>query len=520
MVQVGVESENGWRPARIPAGELDRSVVPGTDVVIPLMIGIPNTILKAFIADVNLFAESIYNAKGGTDEGGWTPTNSVATSNHLNGTAVDYNWSDHPMGPVAINAGWNNTEIAVIREILGFYTWQGIQLVWWAADWDSPKDSMHFQMGYDTWNNQDVCMDFIKNRILPSGFSSFRKETASTPTTPRLPMVPAGGGTFWSDVSQYQGDPVSEAYQDKVFSFRTNTGDVRDTLGVENARRAKAMLDSGQLEIVIPYYFFKPGQANCDLHRTVLEEAGLFNHPRTVTMVDVEGANGQVTGNNSWEINDEVNRIRQWYNNFRRVIGYLNSNADPGLWPTRAGIDLVVPQYTRIPGDISTIKDNTVRDACIVHQFSETATDVSPWTGHNVDRNWSPYGIEELLLLFGMKEGKAVPSQQQMVQELWDRIIGIPWYPDNKWPSTAWFRDTDGGVGDTVQLIRWADGSGWDQAVVLGALGGDPNMVARVQRLAAGVGPEGKNPEAVSYAKAIARLIPSEEEESSSGTTQ
>lgn len=519
MVQVGVESENGWQPARIPATQLDRSAVPGTDVVIPLMIGIPNTILKAFIADVHLFVESIYNARGGTDEGGWTPTNSVATSNHLNGTAVDYNWSDHPMGPVAQNAGWNQEEIKNLRELLAFYNWGGIQLVWWANDWNSPKDSMHFQMGYDTWQNQEVCMDFIKNRILPSGFSMFRKETAQAPTTPRLPVVPAGGGTFWTDVSQYQGSPVSDALQDRVFSFRTNSGDQRDTLGVENARRAKAMLDAGKLEIVIPYYFFRPGQANCDLHREMLEEAGLFNHPRTVTMVDVEGANGSVTGNNSWEINDEVNRIRKWYNNFHRVIGYLNPNADPGLWPTRGGINLVIPQYNRTPGDISSVKDSQARSDAIAHQFSKTATDVGPWVGKNVDRNWTPYGVKELLLLFGMVEGaKPVPSTDQMVKELWDRFIGLPWFEDHKWPSTAWFRDSDDGVGDTVALIRWADGSGWDTAVVMGALAGDPNMVARVKRLANGEGPEGNNKEAVSYAQAILRQIP--EGEGSSVATE
>lgn len=511
MVQVGVESENGWRPARLAADRLDRSPVPGTNVVIPLMDGIPSKILKAFIADIHAFAESIYNARGGTDEGGWTPSNSVATSNHLNGTAVDFNWEDHPMGPAAENAGWNPTEIAIVREILAYYTWNGIQLVWWAGDWNSPKDSMHFQMGYRTWDHQETCLDFIRNRIRPDGFSTFRREAAQPPRVARKVVVPAGGGTFWSDVSQYQGGAVNDSYPHRVFSFRTNSGDQEDTLAVQNARVAKELLSAGKLDIVIPYYFFRPGQANCDLHREILERAAVFNHPRTVTMVDVEGDKGSVTGDNSWEINDEVNRVRGWYGNQQRVIGYLNSNADGALWRTRGGVNLVVPQYDRTPGDISSIKDGQVRTDAIAHQFTQSATDVQPWAPGAVDVNWSPYSVDELLLLFAMKEGPTVPDQAQMVKELWDRFIGIPWY-DGKWPSTAMFRDDNEGVGDTVALIRWANGTGYDVAVILGAISGNAKDVAKVRRLANGEGPEGDNKEAVDCAKAILGQVEEETE--------
>jgi hypothetical protein len=68
---------------------LDRSPIPGIDLVIPLQKGQPSTVMKAFASDYHLFIESLYNSRGGTDEGGWTPTNSVATSNHLGGTAMD-----------------------------------------------------------------------------------------------------------------------------------------------------------------------------------------------------------------------------------------------------------------------------------------------------------------------------------------------------------------------------------------------------------------------------------------------
>ena len=162
-------------------------------------------------------------------------------------------------------------------------------------------------------------------------------------------------GTLWADVSQYQGKPIDDSYPHRVFSFRTNSGNTRDTLAVENARRAKSMLDAGKLDLVIPYYFFWPDQANCDLHRDILAEAGLWGHPKLVTMVDVEGAplNGvkRVRGDQSAEVNDEIDRLRGWYGNPKKVIGYWNPKADPELWLNRpAGLPLVVPHYNGAPG--------------------------------------------------------------------------------------------------------------------------------------------------------------------------
>jgi putative chitinase len=171
-------TENGWPSCT--SNQLDRSPIPGTDIVLPLQQGQPALVLKAFAADLNWYVESAYNSRGGADEGGWTGTNSVPTSNHLGGTAFDYNWTDHPMGPEAGNAaaGWkgsvirpNQDEVPFIRELLDYY--EG--MVWWGNDWISPKDSMHFQMGYNTYKNPKVD-DFINRKIDPAtGFSRFRQ---------------------------------------------------------------------------------------------------------------------------------------------------------------------------------------------------------------------------------------------------------------------------------------------------------------------------------------------------------
>jgi hypothetical protein len=163
-------TENGW-PSCGPK-QLDFSNVPGTTESIPLQQGQPTRILKAFAADLHAYVESIYLAPGGQDEGGWTPTNSVPTSNHLGGTAFDYNWNRHPMGREY--DGWNSDQIATIRDMLKWY--EGT--VFWGNDWGSPKDSMHFQMGYDTYGNPHTA-DFITRKIRSDGFSTYRRDDAA-----------------------------------------------------------------------------------------------------------------------------------------------------------------------------------------------------------------------------------------------------------------------------------------------------------------------------------------------------
>ena len=385
-------TENGW-PACGPDA-LDRSPIPGIELVIPLQRGQPSAILKAYAADYHLFVESLYNSRGGTDEGGWTPTNSVATSNHLGGTAMDLNWNDHPF---QVRGTFSDDQMSTLREILAYYE----DTVFWAGDWDSPVDEMHHQMGYNTYQNPHT-QDFIDRKIRSDGFSFFRK-AADAGLADRKPVVPSDGGTFWADVSQYQGKPVDSSYPYGVLSFRTNSGDQTDTLAAINAASALAALESGGSDLIIPYYFFRPGQENCDLHREILEAAGLWLHDGVVSMVDVESAGGEITGDQSVEVNDEINRMRGWYGNQRRVCGYWNPNADASLWLHRPyALELIIPQYNGRPGDLSGVQDNLARREAFAHQYTDAATDIAPWSGQKVDANWTPYTVAELLTLFGM----------------------------------------------------------------------------------------------------------------------
>lgn len=259
MALKGFLTENGW-PA-CDAGSCDTANFPGTDVYVPTQIGWPTTVLKAFAADFNDYVEPLDQSQCG----GWTPTNSVSTSNHLGGTAIDLNWRIHPMGNV--NAGYTPDHVNRVNELIDFYE----DTVFWGNYWTSPKDAMHFQMGYNTYQNNRV-QDFIDRKISDNGRSTFL--SGDQVGMLHKPVVPGPGGTFWNDVSQYQVVPVDGSYPHRVFAFRTNTGDKADELAAKNIAASVSLLNSGQLDIVIAYYFFRPGQANCDLHRQLLELGG------------------------------------------------------------------------------------------------------------------------------------------------------------------------------------------------------------------------------------------------------
>lgn len=160
-------SENGWEPAKAAASQCEWVKIPGTSVTLQLLKGQPLQILRAFAADFNAYIEPLRDP----DSAAYTPTNSVATSNHLNGTAMDLNWNSHPFQ--VLNAGFSGAQIATIRELLDFY--EGT--VFWGNDWNSPKDAMHWNMGYDTYNNPHTA-DFINRKIRPDGFSTFRRGDA------------------------------------------------------------------------------------------------------------------------------------------------------------------------------------------------------------------------------------------------------------------------------------------------------------------------------------------------------
>jgi len=171
------DSENGWRPPRVGADACQWVKIPGTNVTLQILKGWPLATLRAFAADFHAYVEPLRDA----DSACYTPTNSVATSNHLNGTAMDLNWNSHPFHA---KGTFTAAQMVTIRELLAFY--EGT--MFWAGDWDSPIDEMHWQMGYGSWDNPKTG-DFIARKIRADGFSTFRR--GGTPSTPVQPGVNA-----------------------------------------------------------------------------------------------------------------------------------------------------------------------------------------------------------------------------------------------------------------------------------------------------------------------------------------
>lgn len=162
-------SEDNWEPAKASPDQCVWVTVPGTDVNLQLLHGWPSTIMAAVAADFNAYIEPLRDP----DSAGWTPTNSVPTSNHLNGTAMDLNWDSHKF---QTRGTFNPGQVDTIRALLDFY--EGT--IFWAGDWDDPIDEMHWQMGYTSYDNPHTG-DVIHRKIRADGFSTFRRGDAPPP---------------------------------------------------------------------------------------------------------------------------------------------------------------------------------------------------------------------------------------------------------------------------------------------------------------------------------------------------
>lgn len=182
-------SENGW--PYVDADGCRWVNIPGTNVTLQIQNGLPLAILRAFAADYNAYIEPLYDA----DSCCWTPDNSVATSNHPGGTAVDMRWNSHPF-----QVRWTFPgKLEAIQALLDWYEgtvfWAGID--WKKLDksqggWGSPIDEMHWQMGYGTWDSKadapsSWVADFVNRKIRPDGYSTYRR--GSAPATSQAAQI-------------------------------------------------------------------------------------------------------------------------------------------------------------------------------------------------------------------------------------------------------------------------------------------------------------------------------------------
>ncbi|QCG76864.1 lysin A [Mycobacterium phage XianYue] len=184
-------SENGW--PYVDQGSCEWFEVDGPAVTMQIQQGPPSTILGAFARDYHAYVEPIFDP----DCCCWTEDNSVDTSNHPGGTACDIRWNKHPF---QVRNTFDPAQRATLRELLEFY--EG--MVFWGGDWQSPIDEMHWQMGYNTYDQRadrptDRVFDFIKRKIRPDGFSTFRRGNAPVvPSELTVPLTALPNGRWTS----------------------------------------------------------------------------------------------------------------------------------------------------------------------------------------------------------------------------------------------------------------------------------------------------------------------------------
>lgn len=167
-------SENGW--PMVDTGSCSWVKVPGAEhVSLQIQNGHPLTILRAFAADYHAYVEPLRDA----DSACWTATNSVSTSNHLSGTAMDLNWNgaDGKTFRLGISAeqAFPGNQLGNLRDLLDFY--EGV--VFNGGAW-SIRDWMHAQLGGGTFNHPKT-VDFIARKIRADGFSTYRRGNTAQP---------------------------------------------------------------------------------------------------------------------------------------------------------------------------------------------------------------------------------------------------------------------------------------------------------------------------------------------------
>jgi hypothetical protein len=183
--------------------------------------------------------------------------------------------------------------------------------------------------------------------------------------------------TLWSDISEFQPYP-SAAYPYQILCIRSNDGTHLDAKFVGNLAWCKAQVAAKKLVGYIIYYFYRPGVDGAAILRTRTGPPD----PNMSVMVDMEGAGGQVSGNQSAAANQQVAELVAWMGgDSRRVIGYGNVGDLNALWPQKPS-----PTFKLV---IAAYGSNPAYPNKFAHQFEDNA-------------NTPPFGSSDLNSADGM----------------------------------------------------------------------------------------------------------------------
>lgn len=473
-------TENGWPPdtnkvVAIGLTDCEYVTIPGTSEKLWFQKGIPAILLPAFMADLNEFVESVNNSRGYTDEGSWTNGNSVKSSNHNGASAFDYNWADHPMG-IKLD-GWHGSDIIdgeeepEIRKILAYYTFGGVQMVYWGNDWDSPHDSMHFQCGYGTYENQLNCWNFINTHIRADGFSTYRRGGTARGGQVVVPDAPS------ANITQLLADAMG------------------NVTGVDYA-------------VLAPYVSVALQASECNTNNRIAMWCAEIGHESvglrymkeiwgpTAAQLTYQGRMGntnpgdgerymgrgpiQITGK------DNYRTLSKWAyaKGFVSSPTYFVDNPEELENYTYAFLGAVW-YWTVARSDI-----NSLCDAGDVETVSKRINGTNPQTGraNGIDdriARWNHCRAMDLTPL-EMGEDWMANVDTDRLNEAVNKILGGGGTAPEKWPSRSMFAPDGNGIDDTVGMLLNVDGNAWNLLVIVGALLGVEEDVATVTRCASG----------------------------------
>lgn len=470
--------ENGWPECDL--SQCDYATIPSTALRLPFQRGIPVAVMQGILRDLNQYVESVLNLKGIGDEGSWTENNSVFTSNHKGATAFDYNWDDHPMG-VAL-AGWHGSDIIdgeqepEIRRILAYYTvtlrdGTKLPLVFWGNDWNSPKDSMHFQMGYGTYDHQVEIWEWINTHIRPDGYSTYRRGGDGVGGAP-MPEIDEAKllGDMMGNVPGVDYDELLP-YVSTCLERSDCNSDIRiDMWGAQIGHESVGL--KYMKEIGDAAYFSKYNN-----------RADLGNGPTDGPRYPGRGPI-QVTGRHNYR------ELSQW----AYEQGYVDTPTFFEDHPEK----LEELQYAFLGAEwYWTVARPDINELCDQGDVETVTRRINGGTNGLQDRinRWNHCRTIDLLPLLEGSDFMASLSQDEKDRLMLavDKIVGGGSMPDG-WLSRAMFAPQDEEqkpVDDTVGMLLNDDGNSFNLVMIAGALIGVERDVQAVKDTAAGKFPKG-----------------------------
>jgi peptidoglycan hydrolase-like protein with peptidoglycan-binding domain len=134
-------SINGFSVVKFGDSGLSKFTVPGTNARLSLRKEIA-PLLLGLARDFHRTVEQLKpKSCWGHDHRKVSGSNSW--SFHAPGIAIDLNASDHPRG---VKNTFGNDEVRAIRKLLTDYSYHGVKLFRWGADFSTTVDDMHFEI--------------------------------------------------------------------------------------------------------------------------------------------------------------------------------------------------------------------------------------------------------------------------------------------------------------------------------------------------------------------------------------